>query len=55
MAFMNYLICFSQIHEGDTITRAILQMGKLSLSEVDHLVQSHTADEWKSQASSFTA
>lgn len=55
MVFMNFLICVSQIHEADTITRAILQMSELSLREVDDLVQSHTAAEWKSQASNFTA
>lgn len=31
---MDYLICYSQIHEVDTITIVILQMSKLRLREV---------------------
>lgn len=51
---MDYFICFSQIHEVDTITLAIFQMSKLRLREVGYLFQGHTAAEWKSHASNFT-
>lgn len=47
---MDYFICFSQIHDLDTVTLAILQMSKLRLGEVGYLFQGHIAAEWKSQS-----
>lgn len=51
---MDYLICVSQIHDGDPITLAILQMSKLRLGELGYLFPGHIAAEWKRQVSNVT-